>query len=82
LSLSLFWKEREEEIAQLFFLFIEGEPDTFIITGDIFALWLRDSTNQVLPYIPFATKDPNLQNMIKGLINRHVKLFHFEHVLR
>ena len=45
--------------------------DTFIVTGDIHALWLRDSTNQVIPYLPYATdNDKSLQNLIEGLINR------------
>ena len=47
--------------------------DTFIITGDIDALWLRDSANQVLPYLPYAAEDSNLRGMIEGLINRHGK---------
>ena len=52
---------------------IEGKPDTFIITGDIDAMWLRDSTAQVWPYLEFISEDETLQNLIKGLINRQVK---------
>jgi len=47
-----------------------GEPDTFIITGDINAMWLRDSTAQVWPYLHLVNKDEALKNLFKGLINR------------
>lgn len=52
---------------------IAGKPDTFIITGDIDAMWLRDSTAQVWPYMPLITKDEKLLNLVKGLISRQVK---------
>ena len=45
--------------------------DSFIITGDIEALWLRDSSNQVMAYIPYVSKDTNLALLIEGLIKRH-----------
>ncbi|MDP4191764.1 MAG: glycoside hydrolase family 125 protein [Bacteroidota bacterium] len=48
----------------------EGKPDTFVITGDINAMWLRDSTAQVWPYVSLANEDENLKNMLKGVINR------------
>ena len=52
---------------------IDGKPDTFIITGDIDAMWLRDSTAQVWPYLPLVKKDEKIKNLIKGLINRQAK---------
>jgi meiotically up-regulated gene 157 (Mug157) protein len=48
----------------------DGKPDSFIITGDIHALWLRDSTAQVTPYLSMAKSDLSLQKLIKGLIHR------------
>ncbi len=49
----------------------DGKPDSFVITGDIDALWLRDSTAQVTPYLPLAKTDEKLREMIRGLIHRH-----------
>lgn len=49
-----------------------GKPDTFVITGDIFAMWLRDSSAQVWPYLPFMQQDKKLQELIAGLINRQI----------
>ncbi|MFC1726639.1 glycoside hydrolase family 125 protein, partial [candidate division KSB1 bacterium] len=53
--------------------FINGKPDTFVITGDIPAMWLRDSCAQVWPYLSLINEDENLKNMIAGVINRHTK---------
>ncbi|KAK0636894.1 hypothetical protein B0T17DRAFT_93594 [Bombardia bombarda] len=44
-------------------------PQSFIITGDILAEWLRDSTNQLAPYQPLALKDPAIFTLILGAIN-------------
>jgi uncharacterized protein len=52
---------------------IEGKPDTFVITGDIDAMWLRDSTAQVWPYLPLLKEDAQLKEMVAGLINRQTK---------
>jgi meiotically up-regulated gene 157 (Mug157) protein len=49
------------------------QGDTFVITGDITAMWLRDSTNQILPYVPYAAKDARLAAMIAGVVARHAK---------
>jgi meiotically up-regulated gene 157 (Mug157) protein len=34
-----------------------NKPDTYVITGDIDAMWLRDSTAQVWPYLLLIKKD-------------------------
>lgn len=47
---------------------------SFVITGDINAMWLRDSMNQVLPYMSFAKKDSNLQQMLAGLVRQQTLL--------
>ena len=50
---------------------LDGKPDTFIVTGDIPAMWLRDSSAQVWPYLPLARSDEALRRMFQGLIHRH-----------
>jgi meiotically up-regulated gene 157 (Mug157) protein len=47
-----------------------GKPDTFVYTGDIHAMWLRDSGAQVWPYLQLANKDPELRKMLEGVIRR------------
>lgn len=47
-----------------------GVPDTYVITGDIDAMWLRDSSAQVWPYLQFVKEDAPLQQLIAGVINR------------
>ena len=50
-----------------------GKPDTFVITGDIDAMWLRDSSAQVWPYLPLANEDPKLKALLAGVINRQTQ---------
>lgn len=49
---------------------VDGRPDTFVITGDIHAMWLRDSTAQVWPYLPLMREDNALRELVAGVINR------------
>jgi meiotically up-regulated gene 157 (Mug157) protein len=51
----------------------EGKPDTAVITGDIPAMWLRDSSAQVWPYLPLAKQDPNLRRLLEGVIRRQAR---------
>ena len=50
-----------------------GKPDTYVITGDIDAMWLRDSSAQVWPYLQFVNEDKPLKNLIAGVINHQTK---------
>ena len=51
----------------------KGKPDTFVITGDIDAMWLRDSSAQVWPYVSLLNEDDGLKKLIAGVINRQTK---------
>jgi len=55
------------------FQIVDGRPDTYVITGDIDAMWLRDSSAQVWPYFPLMKEDPALQQLIAGVINRQTR---------
>jgi len=52
---------------------IDGKPDTFVITGDINAMWMRDSSAQVWPYLPLIKTDDKLRKVILGVIYRQAK---------
>lgn len=47
--------------------------ETFLLTGDIPAMWLRDSTAQVRPYLVLAKEDPAISDLIAGLITKQLK---------
>lgn len=57
---------------------IDGEDDTFVYTGDIPAMWLRDSGAQVWPYVQFANQDEPLRRMIRGVILRQFKCINID----
>lgn len=52
---------------------LDGKDDTFVYTGDIHAMWLRDSGAQVWPYVQLANHDEKLRKMLAGVINRQMK---------
>lgn len=49
------------------------DSSTFLITGDIPAMWLRDSSAQVRQYIPFIKEDESLRKIVAGLVKRQIK---------
>lgn len=50
-----------------------GRPDTYVITGDIDAMWMRDSSAQVWPYLQFANEEKKVKDLIAGVINRQTR---------
>ena len=57
---------------------IDGKDDTVVYTGDIHAMWLRDSGAQVWPYVQFANSDPELKAMLAGTIRRQFKCINID----
>lgn len=51
----------------------EGRHDTYVSSGDMDAMWLRDSSAQVWHYLPLLRKDKALKDMISGIISRQSK---------
>jgi meiotically up-regulated gene 157 (Mug157) protein len=45
----------------------------FVITGDIPAMWLRDSAAQVHPYVKYAKEDKELQIILEGIIEKQAQ---------
>ena len=60
------------------FRMLDGKPDTFVYTGDIHAMWLRDSGAQVWPYVQLANNDPKLKEMLAGVILRQFKCINID----
>lgn len=57
---------------------LDGEDDTFVYTGDIHAMWLRDSGAQVWPYVQLANSDAKLKRMLRGVVLRHWKCINID----
>jgi meiotically up-regulated gene 157 (Mug157) protein len=50
-----------------------GRPDTYVRTGDLDAMGLRDSAMQVWPYLALVTRDAALRQLVAGVINRQTQ---------
>jgi meiotically up-regulated gene 157 (Mug157) protein len=50
-----------------------GKHHTYIITGDIEAMWLRDSTAQVWHYLPLAKTSAEIDRLLVGLIGNQAR---------
>ncbi len=52
----------------------DKHPDTYVVTGDIDAMWLRDSSAQVWPYLRLARKDARLRILLEGVVRRQARM--------
>lgn len=50
------------------------DDGAFVITGDIPAMWLRDSTTQMTPYLRFVADDPALAELLWAVVRRQFRL--------
>ncbi len=51
---------------------------TFVYTGDIHAMWLRDSGAQVWPYVDLCQNDEHLRKMLAGVIRQQFTLINID----
>ncbi|MCK0470148.1 glycoside hydrolase family 125 protein [Halalkalibacter sp. APA_J-10(15)] len=64
----------EKTFLNTYMTTIQNKSDgkTFVITGDIPAMWLRDSTAQVRPYL-LASHDPDIETMLLGVLRQQIE---------
>ncbi|MBQ6595647.1 MAG: glycoside hydrolase family 125 protein, partial [Clostridia bacterium] len=52
----------------------DGEERIFVATGDIPAMWLRDSTSQLMPFLRFASEEEDIREILLKLNMRQMQL--------
>ncbi|MGO4936316.1 glycoside hydrolase family 125 protein [Fundicoccus sp. Sow4_H7] len=52
---------------------VNEDGTVFVLTGDIPAMWLRDSTAQVRPYLLLAPIDEKISDIIAGLVEQQFR---------
>jgi len=57
------------------FSMVNDKRDTYVITGDIDAMWLRDSSAQVWPYMALLKEDKNYSSLSRELLTVKPKTF-------
>lgn len=58
--------------------FPEDDATTYVQTGDIPAMWLRDSAAQTIPYVRFQVAYPVLRRRFSGVIERDARAINLD----
>ncbi|KAG7664563.1 uncharacterized protein J8A68_001907 [[Candida] subhashii] len=64
LDTTILWHKHQQD---------DSPPESFVVTGDIHAEWLRDAARQLSVYQPLIKHDPKLKELILGAINTQAK---------
>lgn len=67
---ALFRNALTDTITKTVSVRVNGE--IFVATGDIPAMWLRDSTFQVLPYLEMVDEIPEISQLIHGVLQQQL----------
>lgn len=51
---------------------LHDDGTAFMLTGDIPAMWLRDSSNQLRPYLLTAKDDPRVREILLGVMKKQI----------
>lgn len=57
---------------------LKEDGTAYVITGDIPAMWLRDSAAQLRPYLPLAANDPEIAGLIAAVVRRQFQCINLD----
>ena len=57
---------------------MKEDSTAYVITGDIPAMWLRDSAAQLRPYLPLTPKDPEITELIAAVVRRQFQCINID----
>ena len=56
--------------------YVESKRWTFVITGDLHLMWLRDSSAQMHPYLYLSSMNDHIKDVLAGMLRMQAFYFH------